>query len=149
MKVKMNAEQSDSDPRFSVDIEIANLYDINDAEQGSIDWSSVRRVRTHGIVGTRASRLVISDWIADQLGLDLSKTTLVRYADGRRIERRLADHLCLSFGERRSYCPAVVEPHAESVLIGNLALWDLGVEIDAVNRQLIPHGEFELGVEAV
>jgi hypothetical protein len=146
-KTSMMGESSPTGVRFSVEVELANLYDIFSFKQGRITSEDVRRIKLRAIVGTQASRLVISDRIAKELGLDLSDTTLVHYSDGRRIERPLAEHLCLTFEGRNSYFGAVVEPELESVLIGQLALWDLDVEADFANRRLKPRDPDNIVVE--
>jgi predicted aspartyl protease len=124
--------------RFSVEVEIANDEDLIRAKTGLIPPEQVRRARIRGVVDSGATRLVIPESLARQLGLETSGKIQVRYADGRTAEREIARRVYLSYGGRDSIFNAVVEPGRESALIGAIVLEDLDFLIDCGNQRLVP-----------
>ena len=124
--------------RFSVEVELANFRDIGRAEDGLISPQQVRRTRVRGVVDSGATRLVIPESIAKQLGLEIFGTLKVRYADGRIAERPIARYIHLSYGGRDSVFNAVVEPGRDSALIGAIVLEDLDFVVDCTGQQLVP-----------
>ena len=124
--------------RFSVEVELANDEDLVRAEAGDIRSEQVRRARVRGVVDSGATRLVIPASVADQLGVKLTGSAKVRYADGRTAERSIAQRIHLSYGGRDSVFNAIVEPARESVLIGAIVLEDLDFVIDCTGQKLVP-----------
>ena len=124
--------------RFSVDIELANYDDIARAKGGDTSAASVRRTKIRGVVDSGATRLVIPESVANQLGLRISSTAQVRYADGRTAQRPIASAIQLSYGGRESVFNAIVEPGRDSALIGAIVLEDLDLLIDCSKQQLVP-----------
>jgi predicted aspartyl protease len=95
-------------------------------------------MRARGVVDTGATRLVIPQLVASQLGLTISGSVKVRYADGRTAERPIARYIHLTYGGRDSVFNAVVEPGRESVLIGAIVLEDLDFVVDCTGQRLVP-----------
>jgi clan AA aspartic protease len=124
--------------RFSVDVELANDRDLMRAEDGSIRPEEVRRARVRGVVDSGATRLIIPETVAKQLGLEISGTAKVRYADGRTADRSIAQRVHLSYGGRESVFNAIVEPTRDSILIGAIVLEDLDFLIDCTAQRLVP-----------
>jgi predicted aspartyl protease len=60
--------------RFSVEVELVNNEDLDNAKRGHIPPEQVRRARISGIVDSGASRLVIPESVAHQLGIEISGT---------------------------------------------------------------------------
>ncbi|HEY2589821.1 MAG TPA: retroviral-like aspartic protease family protein [Tepidisphaeraceae bacterium] len=134
--------------RFSVEVEIANDEDIVRAKSGLISPDQVRRARIRGVVDSGATRLVIPESLARQLGLDTSGTVQVRYADGRTANRQIAQRVHLSYGGRESIFNAVVEPGRESALIGAIVLEDLDFLVDCTAQRLVPRDPKQIISEA-
>lgn len=134
----MDAVKEPTMGRFAVEVELANDKDLVQAETGAIRPEQVRRVKIRGVVDSGATRLVIPETIAKQLGLDISGTVKVRFADGRSADRAIAQRVHLTYGGRDSIFNAVVEPGRESVLIGAIVLEDLDFLIDCTNQKLVP-----------
>lgn len=134
----MDIKREPSVGRFSVEVELANDKDLANAESGLIPADQVRRARVRGVVDSGATRLVIPESIARQLGLDTSGTIQVRYADGRIADRPIARRVHLSYGGRDSIFNAIVEPGRESALIGAIVLEDLDFLVDCTNGKLVP-----------
>ena len=124
--------------RFSVEVELANDEDLIRAKAGVISPQQVRRARVRGVVDSGATRLVIPQTLAEQLGLEVSGTVKVRYADGRTADRSIARRLSLAYGGRESVFNAVVEPGRESLLIGAIVLEDLGFLVDCLGQRPVP-----------
>jgi clan AA aspartic protease len=124
--------------RFSVEVELANQEDIIRAKLGNITAKQVRRARVRGVVDSGATRLVIPAAIAKQLGLEVTASAKVRYADGRKASRDIVKGIQLAYGGRDSVFSAIVEPRRESILIGAIVLEELDFMIDCVNQRLVP-----------
>jgi clan AA aspartic protease len=124
--------------RFSVEVELANHKDQIRAEAGLLLPEQIRRVRIRGVVDSGATRLVIPSSVAQELGLETSSNTKVRYADGRSAERAIVKDLHLSYGGRESVFNAIVEPARDSLLIGAIVLEDLDFLVDCAGQRLVP-----------
>ena len=102
--------------RFSVEVELANDADIMQAEIGVLALEMVRRMRIRGVVDSGATRLVIPETVAQQLGLQLAGSVKVTYADGRSAERSVVRRVQLTYGGRDSIFNAIVEPGSQRSL---------------------------------
>ncbi|MGD0139005.1 MAG: clan AA aspartic protease [Tepidisphaeraceae bacterium] len=134
--------------RISVEVELTNHRDILRAEAGVIPPQQVRRAKVCAVAGTRATRLVMSAKIAQQLGLETSGSAKVRYADGRTADRNIVKEVHLTYGGRDSVFNAIVEPDRESVLIGAIVLEDLDFLVDCINQRLVPRDPKQIVSEA-
>jgi predicted aspartyl protease len=134
--------------RFAVEVELSNQRDLYRAEDGLIPPEQVRRVRIRGVVDSGATRLVIPEAIALQLGVETSSTTKVRYADGHTADRAIVKDIHLAYGGRESVFNAVVEPGRESALIGAIVLEDLDFLIDCGNQRLVARDPDQIISEA-
>lgn len=132
------ANGSEAMGRFSVEVELANNEDLLRAKRGDIPQNQVRRVRIRGVVDSGATRLVVPESIARQLGLEMSGDTQVRYADGRTSVRQVAGQIRLSFAGREDVFSAIVEPSRESALIGAIVMEALDLLIDCSHQRLVP-----------
>jgi predicted aspartyl protease len=124
--------------RFAVEVELVNDGDLVRATAGVISPDQVRRTGMRGVVDSGATRLVIPEATAKQLGLEAAGTLKVRYADGRSAERAVAERVRLTYGGRSSVFSAVIEPARESALIGAIVLEELDFLVDCTNGRLVP-----------
>jgi clan AA aspartic protease len=124
--------------RFSVGVELASNRDLILAEAGKIRPEEVRRLTIRGVVDTGATRLVIPEAVAQQLGLPITGQAGVRYADGRIGQRPMAGGVSLTWGGRSSVFNAIVEPDRDSALIGAIVLEDLDLVVDCARQTLAP-----------
>src|SRR5713101_4834909 len=83
--------------RFSVEFEIANYDDLLLAKAGYLEPDKVRRQKFRGLVDPGASKLVLPESLVKKLGLSVRGKINVRYADGRRAQRREADGAYVEF----------------------------------------------------
>jgi predicted aspartyl protease len=144
----MTAIEETKTGRFSVEVELANQEDIYRAKAGLIPPDQIRRMQVRGVVDTGATRLVIPEAVARQLGLDIAGTAKVRCADGRTAERSIAKGIYLTNGGRDSVFNAIVEPDRQSILVGAIVLEDLDFLVDCVNQRLVPRDPHQIVSEA-
>ena len=124
--------------RFNVEFEVANYGDMILAERGLLPKSQVRRQTVQGVVDCGAARLVLPQSLVKTLGFALGDKMVVRYADGRRAERRQAEGVYVELLGRHSTFTAVVEPRRDTALIGAIVLEDLDLLVDCKKQRLIP-----------
>jgi predicted aspartyl protease len=144
----MTATKEPTMGRFSVEVDLANNEDLYGAKAGVITPQQVRRARVRGVVDSGATRLVIPEKLAQQLGLEISGSAKVRYADGRFVERPIAQGIHLAYGGRESVFNAIVEPDRDSVLIGAIVLEDLDFLVDCTAQRLVPRDPKQIVSEA-
>jgi len=124
--------------RISIEFEVANYGDLEMARRGLLEPTQVRRQRITGIVDPGATRLVLPQAVAKQLGLPLGEKIKVRYADGRRAERQEVQGVYVELIGRNSTFKAIVEPRRKTALIGAIVLEDLDLLVDCQSQRLIP-----------
>ena len=73
--------------RFKLELKLANNDDVSAAERGDLDATKVRRLTIPGVVDSGAAHLVLPEAAAKTLGLPGKGKAMVRYADGRTVER--------------------------------------------------------------
>jgi predicted aspartyl protease len=92
-----------------------------------------------GVVDSGATRLVLPQAVAWELGLPVKKEKIrVRYADGRRGLRSEVEQVSVSLQGRDGVFKALVEPKRDSALIGAIVLEDLDFLVDCTNLRLVP-----------
>jgi predicted aspartyl protease len=124
--------------RLSVEFEVANFRDIVRAEDGTIPLDKVRRRIISGVVDPGAVTLVLPGAVVKDLGLPLGEKLKVRYADGRRAQRREADGARVELLGRHGTFSALVEPKRETALIGAMVLDSLDLLVDCKHQRLVP-----------
>ena len=98
----------------------------------------VRKQTVPGVVDSGASKLVLPQALVKQLGLPLGDKINVRYADGRKAQRREAEGVYLELLGRHGTFTAIVEPNRETALIGAIVLEDFDLLVDCLKQRLIP-----------
>jgi clan AA aspartic protease (TIGR02281 family) len=135
----MNNEDQDTMGRMTVDLEIANNDDLVESKRGHLDPAKVRRLTLKGMVDPGATRLVLPQKVAKELGLPVKKKKIkVRYADGRRGLRSEVEAVRLYLLGRDDVFSAVVEPRRDTALIGAIVLEDLDFLVDCTKLCLVP-----------
>jgi len=125
--------------RFALEFEVANNQDINDALKGRIDPARIRRKKIKGTVDPGATLCVLPASVVKELGLPMNKGKVrVRYADGRRADRALADEVRVFLQGREATFNAIVEPKRETALIGAVVLETLDLLVDSRRERLVP-----------
>ena len=134
----MNLRGNGTMGRFSVEVELASNEDLVLVHLGMLPPEKVRRVRLPGVVDTGATRLMLPESIAEQLGLTRTGTVTIRYADERTLPRPKVGPVWLQLQGRSGFFNATVEPDRTTVLLGAVVLEDLDFLVDCKNQQLVP-----------
>lgn len=135
----MSKKGTDEMGRFAVDVEITNYDDLAHARSGHLDPAEVRRTTIRGVVDPGATRLVLPQAVAKELGLPVKNDKIrVKYADGRRALRSEVGAVHLRLQGREDVFSAVVEPKRETALIGAIVLEDLDFLVDCTKLCLVP-----------
>ncbi len=124
--------------RIHISVKMANNGDQLKFRDGTMTADQVRQATVNGIVDTGAAMCVISEALANQLGLPTNTEVNVRYADSRVEKRRVVEQLEVEIMGRRSTFRAVVEPTRPDPLIGVIVLEDLDLLVDPRNQTLHP-----------
>jgi predicted aspartyl protease len=124
--------------RVSIEFEVANYGDIIRAKDGTLPKNQIRRQTITGIVDPGAATLVLPQAVVKQLGLPLGAKIKVRYADGRRAERREAEGAYVELLGRHGTFSALVEPKRDTALIGAMVLEGLDLLVGCRQQRLVP-----------
>ena len=124
--------------RFSVTFEAVNHVDHNLSDAGHLAPSAVRHLEISGVVDTGACRLVLPESAVIPLGLKETGETSVRFADGRRVQRKVVGDVELSLLGRTGVFSAVIEPGRVDALVGAIVLEELDLVVDYSSQQLRP-----------
>jgi hypothetical protein len=98
--------------RFRVEFLVANNDDLALVRRGLLRPEQVRRETIGGVVDSGAAKLVLPQAIVKQLGLPLGDKINVRYADGRRAQRRETEGAYVELLGRNGTFTAIVERNA-------------------------------------
>jgi len=134
----MRTRRADGVGRINVNFEVANNDDLALMYRGHLQPEQVRRETISGVVDTGAAMLVLPQAVVKRLGLRLGGKIKVRYADGRRAQRREAEAAYVEILGRHSTFSALVEPKRETALIGAIVLEALDLLVDSTRSRLIP-----------
>jgi predicted aspartyl protease len=134
----MQARGANGVGRFSVEFEVANYGDLTMMQRGLLPPDQVRRETIQGIVDSGAAKLVLPQAVVKRLGLPLGNPVKVRYADGRRAQRREVKGVYLQLQGRDGTFTAICEPKRETALIGAIVLEDLDLLVDCLAQQVVP-----------
>jgi predicted aspartyl protease len=124
--------------RISIEFEVANYVDVGMAQRGLLPPDQVRRQTIRGVVDPGATKLVLPQAVVKQLGLQVGDKIDVRYADGRRAQRREAQGAYVELLGRHDTFSAIIEPKRETALIGAMVLEGLDLLVDCQRQRLIP-----------
>jgi clan AA aspartic protease len=91
-----------------------------------------------GVVDSGATKLVLPEAVVKRLGLPLGDKIKVRYADGRRVQRRAAEGAYVKLLGRHDTFSAIVEPRRDTALIGAMVLEGLDLLVDCQTQRVIP-----------
>jgi predicted aspartyl protease len=124
--------------RLSVELEVANYADLILMQRGLLRPDQVRRETIQGMVDSGATKLVLPEAVVKRLGLLLGEKVNVRYADGRRVQRREAEAAYVKLLGRHDTFSAIVEPRRDTALIGAMVLEGLDVLVDCQTQRVVP-----------
>ena len=114
----MPAKGANGVGRISIEFEVANYGDLIRAQDGTLPPHQVRQEVIQGVVDSGAAKLVLPQALVKRLGLRLGDPILVRYADGRKVQRAGAEGVYVQLLGRHGTFTAVVEPRRKTALVG-------------------------------
>jgi predicted aspartyl protease len=124
--------------RVTVQVPLANYWDVLRAKEGQLTADEVRRTTVSGIVDSGAARLVLPPSVVQELGLPQDGETGVRYADQRTARRPIVRNVWLELCGRGADFSAIVEPNRQDALIGAIVLEELDLIIDCTRNEVRP-----------
>lgn len=122
-----------------VKLALSNFADEECVRRGLMRPDEVRRADVEALVDTGATQLVLSQAVANQLGLRVLNRVPVRYADERREVRDLVGGVVVELMGRRTLVEAIVEPGKTYALLGQIPLEGLDFHVDPKGQRLIPN----------
>lgn len=117
-------------------VKLANFVDLEKSVDGTISVADVRAMEVDAMVDTGATTLVITEAVAKALGVREIRRTRVRYADGRVGAVSVVGPIYLEVLGRSMAADAVVEPSAQTVLLGQIPLEELDLVVDPKSREV-------------
>jgi hypothetical protein len=124
--------------RVTVEVALANYWDVQRAKRGELSPEDVRRITVAGIVDSGAARLVLPPQVVQELALSQEGETGVRYADQRTARRPIVGDVWLELCGRGSVFSAIVEPDRQDALIGAIVLEELDLIVDCTRNEVRP-----------
>jgi predicted aspartyl protease len=134
----MRSTEANGMARFRVDIDVANNDDLALVRRGFLPPDQVRRETVPGVVDSGAAMLVLPQALVKRLGLSLGNMVKVRYADGRRVQRREAKGVSVKLLGREDTFTAIIEPKRQDALIGAIVLEALDLLVDCKTQRVVP-----------
>ena len=125
--------------KLIVELEIANYDDVRMAECGHLAPEKVRRTTLRGIVNPNVRRPILPKALVKELGLPIHPAKVkARDSRGRWRLRSLAEAVEIQMLGRGNTYSAIVDPGAETVVIGWMVLNVLDFVLNETKNRLTP-----------
>jgi clan AA aspartic protease len=118
-----------------VQVKLTNAVDEEFVNRGLLNSSLLRVYETQALVDTGATRTVIPNSVAQQLGLRGQE--IAQYADGRQEAVGVTGPVIIEILGRQTIEATIVT--GDEVLIGQIVLETLDLLVDCKNQRLIPN----------
>lgn|SRR5262245_30343804 len=118
-------------------VKLFNAIDEGLARRGQLDRDQIRSYEADALVDAGAVSSVLPTFVVEQLGLMVTGTRAVQYADGRTEAVNITEPLTLDLIGRRTSEEALVL--GDEVIIGQTVLEKTDLLVDCANRRLIPN----------
>ena len=119
-----------------VEIDLVNVRDRDNAEQGLISSDAVRRARIPAVVDTGAVSMAIPEDVVNDLGLPIIDHASTQMADGSSVTLPIAGSLGLRIQGRVMDTDCLVVPAGAEALIGVVAMERMDLIPDPKNQTL-------------
>ncbi|MEM9948569.1 MAG: aspartyl protease family protein [Cyanobacteria bacterium P01_D01_bin.36] len=129
----------DSMGAVSSSITLTNAIDEGMVSRGVLAPKHLRQHTEEALVDTGSVHLVISEQIAQSLGLRILGQQGVEYADGRRVTVGVTEAILIECEGRQTTDEALVT--GNGILIGQVILEKLDLLVDCRQQKLIPNPE--------
>ncbi|MFN0093692.1 MAG: retroviral-like aspartic protease family protein [Dehalococcoidia bacterium] len=120
-----------------VEVLLENAFDRHLVRTGVLRPEGVRQLLVEALVDTGATALILPEAVVQTLGLDLTGSTEVEFADGRVTERPIAESVYLSLEGRARGHYCFVGARGARPLLGQIVLESLDLLVDCKNQRLI------------
>jgi clan AA aspartic protease len=120
-----------------VQVKLVNPLDEMLVRRGNLSPQQIRTYQADALVDSGAVRTVIPPHVLQALGLQISRSQVAEYADGRKDVVGLSEPLKIEIMGRDTVDEALVL--GDEVLIGQTVLEKLDLLIDCAGRRLIPN----------
>ena len=132
-----NHKISDDMGAVRVQVKITNAVDEELVNRGLLNSSLLKVYETQALVDTGATRTVIPNSVAQQLGLRIRGQEIAQYADGRQEAVGVTGPVIIEILGRQTIEATIVT--GDEVLIGQTVLETLDLLVDCKNQRLIPN----------
>jgi clan AA aspartic protease len=126
---------------IKVRVELENTADRYWFLQKRIKEDEIRKYQMNAIVDTGAVMLALPQEVVEELGLEITRTVVVTYADERKEERPVAGPVTIKIGRRFMNTDCIVVPPLSEALIGQVILEELDLIPDCQKQTLTPRPE--------
>ncbi len=106
-----------------------------------IKEDEIRKYQMNAIVDIGAVMLALPQEVVEELGLEITRTVVVTYADERKEERPVAGPVTVKIGRRFMNTDCIVVPPLSEALIGQIILDELDLIPDCQKQTLTPRPE--------
>jgi clan AA aspartic protease len=114
---------------------LVNHVDEVRAREGEIPMERVRTYETDATVDTGAVRMIIPQFVLEQLGIGTNRGAVAEYADGRKDAVRVSDGILINIMGRETIDEALIL--GDEVLIGQTVLEKMDLLVDCHERRVI------------
>ena len=126
------------------EITLKNVGDETRARIGIIKPEEIRAATVEAVVDTGTLRLVITEGLRQELGLEVKGEKPVRTANGQRVVGKLTEAVDIHWKNRNTILPALVLPGAKTILMGAMVLEGMDLMVNPVTQELVGvHGDEE------
>jgi len=129
------------------EITLKNAVDVGNVERGIITKDQVRTLTVEALVDTGAWTLVVNEEICQKLGLRLTGPEPGVLANGSSIVCQMTEGVEVHWKDRQTFCPALVVPGADDVLLGALAMEGMDLIVHPKKEEIVgAHGDTVLRI---
>lgn len=125
----------------TVEVELENALDRHDFNKGFILKEEIRALKRQALVDTGAVMIMLPQDLVEELGLEITRTVIVTYANEQKEERNVAGILNLKIGKRSMNTDCIVGPPNSEPLIGQIVMEELDLIVDCNRKTLSPRPE--------
>ena len=120
-------------------IKLTNFVDFKNCENNIISNNEVRKAELEMLVDTGATMLMISEDVAEKLGIAKEKEIMVSLADGSIQKHFKGRGVLVEIGERDCVTDCIILEKGDESHLGKIPLLEMDLVVDYQNNKLIPN----------
>jgi len=126
------------------EITLKNVSDETRARIGFIKPEEIRAATVEAVVDTGTLRLVITEELHRELGLEVKEEKIARTANGQRVVGKITEAVDILWKNRSIILEPMVLPGAKNILMGAMVLEGMDLMVNPVTQELVGvHGDEE------